>query len=484
MIAIPSFRRTPEIFAPGQLLGPLAGTILVLLTTVVAIPNIEKQLFVLLCLLFSVIVLPNKTIGLALLLPLSFYSLYLRSALSMPALFVNLIYVVLLLLALGWLGELFLKILQKRPIPKTSIDRTVLLLFAVITVSFLLNRPPLGPAVKSVVLHTSFFLLFYTLAHSSIKESILRRLLYAVLVVALIQVLASFVQYFFIFTDMPPGFRHDKSGGLFGWSAGTVNAVFMVYTFSVIVGFIKVYGTRLSHLFLIFLLIVPIVLADAKAGLIFFVLTGVFLLAITPRFRGRLLQRDIAQLQGLVVFLVLVISIIAGRDLRFLTNPEAVINRAYGLGGARLGRLGTVELAHERISRNPVTLIFGQGPGQLTHTRVGAMGGATHSDFMDEFGDEARAQHSFLHITLDLGYGGLILFLFLHYKLFMVSSTVFRGVDDKFWKAIALGFAGIVFTSAYSIVYTQTWIKPALVFPFWLMAGSLYRVGRIKGVFR
>jgi cell division protein FtsW (lipid II flippase) len=84
---------------------------------------------------------------------------------------------------------------------------------------------------------------------------------------------------------------------------------------------------------------------------------------------------------------------------------------------------------------------------------------------------------------LELGYGGLLFFLFLFYRLFVLNKIFFSAIDDPFWKAISIGFFGILFTSAYAIVYNLSWISPPLGFPLWFIAGAIYRVGYLKGIY-
>jgi O-antigen ligase len=476
----PTLQRTSDFFANGHFLGPLAGILLGLSTSAILIRSKDFEIFFLFSLFFSIIVLTNETVGLVFLLFLSFYSLYLRYFFSLPPLYVNLCYVLIALLTIKCFSAIWIK---KRSIPRTSIDQAVLFFFGLIFISFLLNRPPIGASLKSIAQTCCFIFLFYAIAHSNLSASLLKRMVYVLLIVALTQILASFVQYFFIFPDENQGFRQDHSGGLFGYSSGTVNAVYMVYISALIFAFMKVHGVKFLYLGTICLLVVPIILSSARGGLVFIPLTASFLLAATPFLRGRLVRSDVGQALGLIAFLVVALFALAPKQqLSFILAPDSVYT--YSMSpGKRLGRFEQLTFVHSVIGARVKTAILGLGPGQMTHTKQATTGSSQISEFLEEYGDEFQTRQSYAYTTVELGYGGLALFLFLHYKLFMMNRKFFQANEEKFWKAISIGFAGIIFTSAYSMLYVQNWVKPPLTFPFWLLAGTIYRVGRFKGIF-
>ena len=476
----PALQRTSEFFENGQFLGPLTAILFSLAASAIILRSKDIEVFFLFSVFFSVIVFTSETIGLLFLLFLSFYSLYLRYLFSLPPMYANLSYVLVAILTIKCFSSIWVK---KVSIPKTSVDRAILLFFALIFISFILNRPPVGAALKSIAQQSCFVLLFYAIAHSNLSASLLKRMVYILLVVALIQVFASFFQFFFVFPDEDPGFRQDHSGGLFGYSSGTVNAVYMVYISSLIFAFIKIHGIKFLYLFTICLLAVPIILSSARAGLMFIPLTASFLLAATPFLRGRLVRRDIGQALGLIGFLVVALFALAPKkQLSFILDPGTVYDYSVS-HGKRMGRFDQLSFVHSVIGGRVKTAILGLGPGQMTHTKQATTGSSQISEFLEEYGDEFQTRQSYAYTTVELGYGGLALFFFVHYKLFMMNRRFFRAIEEKFWKAVSIGFAGIIFTSAYSMIYTQNWVKPALTFPFWLLAGAIYRVGKIKGIF-
>jgi cell division protein FtsW (lipid II flippase) len=163
----------------------------------------------------------------------------------------------------------------------------------------------------------------------------------------------------------------------------------------------------------------------------------------------------------------------------FIANPTEVYEYSMQRADAGLGRLQALGYVHDTIGKNVVTSVVGYGPGAITPTRFLARGVRSelykNNDLLSNYNDYA-------YVTLELGYGGLLLILYLLYRLFIFNQKFQMRCNDPFWRAISLGLAGIIFTSVYATLYTRGWTQPSLAFSLWFLAGAITRVAYLKGL--
>jgi len=361
---------------------------------------------------------------------------------------------------------------------ETPINKASIILFAFILTSMVLNHNPLPTAMKGIMKHASFILLFFIVSNSNLSESSIKKMVGAIVAIGFVQIPASLIQYYFIYASSAPGWRHDKSAGLLGFNSGAINAVLMTFIFSVVFGFIITYGFKAVYGLAAAVLLIPIILSSARAGFIFFVMTGAFLTMFIPLMEGRKGVRTF-RVGLLIVGLVAMVIFQGARggQISFVTNPSAVYDYSMRGADSGLGRLQSIGFVQKNIGRTVVSSIVGYGPGSITPTKFLGHSG---SELYNKFSYLLRHYNSYAYVTLELGYGGLVVFLYVFYRLFSFNRLFYREVGDNFWKAISIGFAGIIFTSIYSVFYTRTWVHPALAFCVWFVGGAICRVAYVR----
>lgn len=86
-------------------------------------------------------------------------------------------------------------------------------------------------------------------------------------------------------------------------------------------------------------------------------------------------------------------------------------------------------------------------------------------------------------ILAEFGYLGLALFLVLMIILYRVNSRLFRRTDNAYWKALSLGFSGMLFVYIVGLVYYPVLVEDQTAFFFWFLAAAICSVeGRKKRV--
>lgn len=337
------------------------------------------------------------------------------------------------------------------------------------------------PAMKGLIRHVGFPLLFLLILIAEPDEKLMRRLVIGILIVCYIQVLASAWQYTWYSTisPKPHGIRADRSGGLLGFSCGAYTAVLMSMAFCLMVGINIV---RKTHWYLVLgagILMIPIILASARAGVYLFVLAAFFMLLVAPLpkhrpFWGRLLLAG-----GICVsILFAAASGILGEDFKAMMNPSYAYDYSIKRSDSGMGRLQAFGLVESQLKTTAEKLI-GRGVGMLTPTTISENPNSLRALNPNLFENVT----GFAYTTIEMGYIGLVLFLLLYLQVYRFTRRFLHQIKDPFWEAIALGFCGAIFIYVISTIYVDSWVYYPLPFTFWALAAAIYRVGILRGIF-
>jgi hypothetical protein len=430
----------------------------------------DLMLFGFLSAIVFTIILTDDTVGIAISLVVSFYWIYVGDIFSFPPMFSNLPHLIIIAL---FLKKATLISLNKTAFLDTPINKASMVLFALILISFVLNNNPLPTALKGMVKQASFILLFFVVVNSNLREASLKTMVGIIVTIGFLQIPASIIQYYYF------GFRGDLPVGLLGYHSGDINAVFMTCIFSILFGIIISYGFKLRYGLLSCFLLIPIILGDSRAGLVFFVVTGAFLTALIPTIDYRRGMKTFRV--ALLIVAMIGIAIYYGAErsqIAFLTNPVEVYTYSIKPLGNKegMGRLQSIGFVHESIGRSVRSAIIGLGPGSITRTQF--LGGK--GKFFGKNIDLLRHYNSYAYITIELGYGGFLIFLYMFYRMFSFNKVFCAKVQDKFWKAISIGLSGVIFTFFYSAIYARSWSHPALAFCMWFIAGAISRIDHLN----
>jgi hypothetical protein len=441
--------------------------------TIVSSPSFP--ILLLLSLLFFVVALKNECHGYIIAMVLAFYSSYLVYILSLGSMYLMLPYMLVLALVAGR----FTDPLRHVRIIKSPLNSTILVLIIFAFISLGLKKKSVHAAVKGLVKHLTFVLMFFIVVNSKLTEASLKTIIRGFAVIASGQIVASIIQFYFIYADYPTGARQDLSAGLFGFSSGDINAVFMTFMLSLVFGFILEGGAKFSYLLGAGTLAIPIILSSARAGLIFFVTTTVFLSIVGAVVRKRKrLQTVCVSVVGVGVIIGGVLLLAKREQISFVTNPSEIYGYSIRRASGGLGRLQALGFVHNSIGKNIIKSIVGYGPGAITPTRFL---GRNENDFYQN-SDVLSNYNDYAYVALELGYAGLLIHLYVLYRLLIFSMRFYSRCPDKFWRSVSLGLVGIIFTSVYAILYTRGWTQPPLAFPLWFIAGAVTRIAYLRGL--
>jgi hypothetical protein len=64
--------------------------------------------------------------------------------------------------------------------------------------------------------------------------------------------------------------------------------------------------------------------------------------------------------------------------------------------------------------------------------------------------------------------------------LYRINSRLFKRTDNAYWKALSLGFSGMLFVYIVGLVYYPVLVEDQTAFFFWFLAAAICSVGSRK----
>ncbi|MDZ7318053.1 MAG: hypothetical protein ONB11_02800 [candidate division KSB1 bacterium] len=316
-----------------------------------------------------------------------------------------------------------------------------------------------------------YTLLFYILRHIESDDKFYRFFFYIIFILLLAQIpvtIAQAIVYGTIGKDVA-----DNVSGTLGWKATGAMALLMNFAISMMIGFYT-QTHRLRFVAVALLFTVPIILGSGQYGLIMLPLT-----AITCWLLGHEINlKNLVKVPLLVsVIIMLVIPAINYHDyryhgnlLKFLSSPSEIysLNIQTRKEGT-FGRFQVIDVAHRVLSENPAQLLIGFGPGNASESYFHDYSGKLEKEFrgMKIWGIQYTA------IILEYGFLGLLLFLWLFFKLWRLNRHLYHRTSDPFWKSITVGYNGMILAYLLGCLYNPAWYYDILAFCFWLTTAGL-----------
>jgi hypothetical protein len=453
------------------LLLPLA----LILSTAATGANNYLLLFIVAGLIF-LSVLTDFRVGLSLIAFCSYFLSFSIWYLHLPRELISLTYFLIILV----LFREFFFTANLQPV-RTPINYLLMLVVALGLLSIANGESAMLASFKALLRHIGYPLLFILILTAQPDEKLMRKLVWVILLVGLLQIPASAWQFFYYWIINPKdaGYRADHSSGLLGYSCGGHTAIMMAMIFCLMMAFALVKGFTLKRLLAAASTIVPVFLASARAGVLFFAIAGFFMMVFAP------LQKHIGLAQrvflgGLMVALIatMVLLGVGGESFKFVFDWDYMYEYSMKTSDSGLGRLQAFGFVTSKLS-DPVSRMIGLGPGTLTPTQLMKNPRA----LINQDADLYRNVTGYTVTTIELGFLGLALFLLIYFRIYRAVRRFLKQIDDPFWEAISLGFCGLTIVYIVSIVYVDSWIYYPLPFTFWALAAAIYRVGIIKGIF-
>lgn len=162
---------------------------------------------------------------------------------------------------------------------------------------------------------------------------------------------------------------------------------------------------------------------------------------------------------------------------------EGYLDRGAQVGqyGGESGKLGGFKVAVTEVSRDPVSLVFGYGIGNVSDSALGEQFTGEHFRLYETF-----LESSAILVVFEFGLAGFALLMFLYWKIFKDCVSVAHN-DDGIMGALAIGWAGVVITMLLGVFYDNNHENRALSILFWYLSGTIaayrmrYATGAVSG---
>ena len=381
---------------------------------------------------------------------------------------------------LTWLPDIIILILavkilylqaKKNNWKSTPIDMFLLAIIALGILSAIYNDVSKVTILFGFRKFFKYTLLFLILRNLELESKFYRFFLIALLILALVQIPATIVQAI-IFGTNGNDIADNVCGTLGGKATGAM-ALFMGFVISMMVGFYTQYK-KLIFLLLCFMFLIPIMLGSGQFGFIVAPIAAI----ICWIFGHRLTVKNLLKIPLMIaMFIMFIIPVINYHDARyrgnlldFIKSPEQIyaLNIETRKEGT-FGRFQVIDVAHQLLFESFPQTIIGFGPGNASESYFSEYSGQLEKKFRGAkiWGVQYTAT------VLEYGFLGVLLFLMMFFKLWRVSRRLYYKTESKFWKAISVGFSGILFVYIAGCLYNPVWYYDVLAFSFWFVSAAL-----------
>jgi len=359
------------------------------------------------------------------------------------------------------------------------------LVFGALTIVIVCGVINGGTGSGAIITGFRFYLralpMFFLAAVMPVTDERLKTLLKWLLGLSLIQLpVAAYQRWIIYSSDRYSG--DDVRGTLLD---SGILSMFLICAVLVMVGLLL--KRRISKLWftvLFFLLLLPTTINETKATVIFlpFGLLVTLLIGAEPGKRLRYAALTLIALIGFGAIFVPVYDMLEEHNhykvklVDFFTDEQRLDNylvahgrnRGTGIGGTKLsGRGDAVMVPLAYLARDPVTLAFGLGMGNVSPSNLGKnFEGSYYRLF------RSLLVTSFSYFVLELGLFGVGLILVLYWMMFADSVAVAR-LDSGLAGALAAGWTGVTAIFLLGIIYTTYYQFPSLTYLYWYFGGII-----------
>ena len=370
-----------------------------------------------------------------------------------------------------WLPDVVLLILsfkvvflrqENKGLAKISVTVPIVLLILSGLLSTLLNSGSIITTILGFRQDLKFVLMFFLLVKLNPEERFFRQMIRLLITLLIIQVPVALVKS----TIYGQG---ESAIGTYAVHGGTYSTILPLVAISIFLGFFLFEKPRLRYILLCSLFILFSIVGGKRAFLFFGVLLSLFLFWQAG-------GKNLGKLACVVPFLMLgfLMCVYFVPSLKpAVENPRHLIDfsvsytTGYDERGAT-GRASAIQQAYKIAKNSPQTLLLGYGPGSLTKM---AFKEATGKDLLTL--EIAYGGSQWVLMSLEYGFVGVLLFLWLFFSLFRINQRFFDATSGKYWKAISFGFKGIWFTYLMGFFYGRVFRLDVLAFILWFFAATI-----------
>jgi len=355
-------------------------------------------------------------------------------------------------------------IFKSRHFIRTRLDLPVILFLIWGFLSMLVNRgSPVGLFLSLRQL-LKFGLYFYLLIHLNLEGSFYRKVIGLLIVLFFIQVPTALVK-------MVIYGQGEHAIGTYAYFGGGLSAILPVIVMAVGLGFYFFKDSNPWYLAYIAFYQLFYVACPKRMYPFFAIVIFFFLMR----------EAGLAKWRKILPFAPVFVIVIAGLfytspELRsFFDNPRKIIQWSTTYTYQKddevtSGRVAVVELIFNTLKKNPRHLAFGFGPGTMTES-FDSVEGKLRETFPIYYG-----WTEFATMSLEYGYVGVILFLWMVIRVFHVSREFLEEAADPFWKSIAFGYRCTVLLFIMAFFYTSIFRLDLSSFLFWFGAVIIYTI--------
>lgn len=260
-----------------------------------------------------------------------------------------------------------------------------------------------------------------------------------------------------------------------------VLSLFLICTALLLIGlFLARRIGRVRAIVLFFLVLIPTTINETKATVLLLPL-GLFIAVLIGSPRGRRLAVagwTAAMLVGFAALFIPVYNLMQTNNpykkdlVEFFTDDKQLGKyleaKHAGVGATgQVGRSDAIAIPVSYIARDPVTLAFGLGMGNASHSSLGKNFTGRYYEIFESF-----VITSFSVFILEIGTFGVALIFLLYYWIFADSVYLARR-DDGIYSALAIGWAGVVAVMFVATFYITIHVADSLAYLFWYLSGIL-----------
>jgi hypothetical protein len=269
------------------------------------------------------------------------------------------------------------------------------------------------------------------------------------------------------------------------WTVGTLMlsptlTIFLISAICVAAGFfVRKRLPALKFILLFFLLLAPTMINETKVTLI--ILPLGLLITFWGAAEAKVRGRQVALALGLIlafgaVFVPVYDAFMEGREYGvsigdfFLKkeNTERYLSTGRGIGvKEEVGRADSIVTPVKELRKDPVTLFFGYGIGNATHSSLGeAFTGHYYAIFAPFL------ITGFARLVLEMGFAGVFLIVMMHILIYKDSMAVAQhgtGLRQPF----AAGWAAATGIMLLTIPYIDNVTATSLTYLFWFYSGVI-----------
>lgn len=375
------------------------------------------------------------------------------------------------------LRVLFQTLVGRRKLWTTYLDKVSLVFLVVSILSTLIRPASVTGLITGWRRPWRFILLFYVLINTDMALRKYRRWIIALMILAFVQPI---VMVFQVLAWIPSNLgTNDLATGTF--LDARAAALFMVQMICLLVGLAVVGRIRISRLLLLLVYLASGLILSESGGAIYLtlptIMVTVFLSANLSRALGR--RRPVWVAGFLIAMLIVTLlaiwlaTVVWENSSLYLNITRLVKQELEGRSKVtgKSGRLFAIVDTLEILGKEPLGRLLGLGPGNWSSSAFGSFEAkqvATHGLVLK------RTQVTVM--IAEFGLIGFIVYSLLFWQFYRPNRRAQRFLADPFWKAVSIGFTGIVFLTWATGVYNVAWYHESISFPLWFIGAALHRL--------